>query len=87
MHISCEHKCKFDGRKCNENQKWNIDKCWCECKKHNISEKNYIWNPSTCSCKNGKYLASIIDDSVVRCDEIIDTDAEAKSYDKVKSYN
>ena len=25
-------------------------------------EKDYIWNPSTCSCKNGKYLASIMDD-------------------------
>ena len=26
---------------------------------------------ATCSCKNDKYLASIIDDSVVMCDEII----------------
>ena len=25
--ISCECKCKFDGRKCNSNQKWNNDKC------------------------------------------------------------
>ena len=29
-HISCECKCKFIGRKCNTNQKWNSDKCWCE---------------------------------------------------------
>ena len=48
------------------------DKCWCECKKH-ICEKDYIWNPATCSCKNGKYLASIIeDDSVITYDEIIE---------------
>ena len=26
-HRSCECKCKFDGRKCNSNQKWNNDKC------------------------------------------------------------
>ena len=26
-YISCECKCKFDGRKCNSNQKWNNDKC------------------------------------------------------------
>ena len=26
-HISCECKCKFDGRKCNSNKKWNNDKC------------------------------------------------------------
>ena len=32
-HISCECKCKFDGRKCNSNQKWNNDKCGCQCKK------------------------------------------------------
>ena len=24
-HISCKCKCKFDGRKCNSNQKWNND--------------------------------------------------------------
>ena len=22
----------FNGKKCNSNQQWNIDKCWCECK-------------------------------------------------------
>ena len=30
--ISCRRKCHFDGRKCNSNQKWNNDKCQCECK-------------------------------------------------------
>ena len=30
-------------------------------KKHHVCEKDYIWNPSTCSCENRKYLASIID--------------------------
>ena len=24
-------------------------------------EKDHIWNPATCSCKNCKYLAIIID--------------------------
>ena len=76
--ISCECKCKFDGRKCYSNQKWNTNKCRCECKKHHICEKDYIWNPA--ACENGKYLVSIIDDSVITCDEIID--AEAKSNDE-----
>ena len=26
QHISCECKCKFDGRKCNLDQWWNNDK-------------------------------------------------------------
>ena len=25
MHTSREHKCRFDGRKCDSNQKWNND--------------------------------------------------------------
>ena len=79
-HISCECKYKFDGRKGNSNQWWNKDQCWCECKKHHICAK--VWNLATCCCKNGKYLASIIDDSIIKCDEIKDANAEAKSYDE-----
>ena len=81
-HISCKCKCKFDGRKWNSNQKWNNDKCRCECKKHHICEKGYIWNPATCSCEIGKYLASIIDNSVIMCDEIIDVE-EKKIFKKI----
>ena len=33
----------------------------------------YYWNPVTCSCENGKYLASIIDDSAITCEEIIES--------------
>ena len=40
-------------------------------KKH-VCKKDYIWNPATCSCKNGKYLEIIIDDSVVTCGEVIE---------------
>ena len=43
-------------------------------------KRYYIWNPVTCCSENGKYLASIIDNSVITCDEIID--AEVKSYDE-----
>ena len=72
--ISCECKCKFYlkcgwneiqivfFKKCNSNQKWNR-------KKHHICEKDYIWNPAACSCNNGKYLASITDNSVITCDK------------------
>ena len=40
--------------------------------------KRYICKPATCSCKNGKYLADIMEDSVITCDEIREVDA--KSY-------
>ena len=58
-HTSCKYKCKFDGRKCSSDQWLNSDKCRCKCRKHHLYEKDYIWNPFACSCKNGKYLASI----------------------------
>ena len=61
-YISCEFKCKFAVAKYNSNQRWNNDKCRCECKKHHICEKDYVWNPATYNCENGKYLSSIIDD-------------------------
>ena len=33
-------------------------------------------HPATCSCENGKCLASIMDDSAIVCDDVI------KSYDE-----
>ena len=38
-------------------------------------------NPATCSSKNGNYLASFIDDSVIARDEIIDA-KESKTIPK-----
>ena len=74
-HISCECNCKFDGRKFNLNQKWNNDKCRCRVKNQkelHLRKKNYIWDSATCGYEIGIYLASIIDDSVITCDEIIE---------------
>ena len=47
-HISCAHGCKFHDRKCNLNQKWNHDKCQCECEK----------TIKHCVCKKGFCLES-----------------------------
>ena len=33
--------------------------------------KGLYLSPATCSCENGKYLASIMDDSAITCDEVI----------------
>ena len=71
-HLSFEYKCKFDGRRYNADQWWNNDKCQCECKKRQVCEKDYVWNPATCNCENGKYLESIMDDSAIICDDIVE---------------
>ena len=31
-HVSSNFRCKFYGRKCNSNRKWNKNNCKCECK-------------------------------------------------------
>ena len=49
-HVSCKCKCKFDGKICNSNQKWNYEKCWCDCKKpreQDVCKKDYICNSAT----------------------------------------
>ena len=71
-----ECKCRFDEIKCNSDPWWNNNKFWCEYKKCHACEKDYVWNSATCNCENGKNLASIMDDSAISCDEIIE------SYDK-----
>ena len=50
-HKSCKCECKFGGRKWISNHNRLF-----ECK------KGCFWNLTTCSCKNGKYAGSIIDE-------------------------
>ena len=64
-HETCKRICRLDGIICNSKQRWNEDKCRCECKElidKGVCDKGYIWNPSNCececdkSCSIGKYL-------------------------------
>ena len=52
----------------------------------NVRVKNVMYakkitcTPSTCSCENGKYLASIMDESAITCGEVIESyDEETKT--------
>ena len=42
--------------------------------KNIVCAKDYSWHSTTCSCESGEYLAITIVDSVITCDEIIDTE-------------
>ena len=33
-------------------------------------------NPTSCNCENGKYLSSIMDNSAITCDKVINTNDE-----------
>ena len=43
--------------------------------------KRFYLDPATCSCENEKYLASIMNDSAIMCDEIIDVAAKSNDED------
>ena len=48
-----------------------------------MRKKKKNWNPATCGCKNGKYLASIMNDSAIACDEVTESyDEQTKTFNK-----
>ena len=53
--------------------------------KHHVCVQGYILNFYARACEIDKYLKSIIDDSVVKCDEIIVV--IVKSYDEQTNFN
>ena len=64
-HETCKREYRLDTIVCNNKQRWNNDKRWCDCKElidKGICDKGFIWNPSNCececdkSCDAGEYL-------------------------------
>ena len=72
---SCKCSCLLDGNVCTNLQKWNGDKCRCECLKIKDCDNGYFWNVNNCRCEMKK-LAALI---------------ESKEYDietdKIKSFS
>ena len=56
-HETCKYKCRLDAGVYNNRQRWNDDKCRCECKElidKGVCDKGSNWNPSNCDCEYGK---------------------------------
>ena len=54
---TCKFKCRLDASICNNKQRWNEDKYWCECEElidKGACDKEFIWNPSNCECECDK---------------------------------
>ena len=64
-HETCKFECKFGENVCNNKQRWNKNKCRCECKElidKGVCDKGFFWNPSNFECEcdkacnTGEYL-------------------------------
>ena len=57
-HETCKCICRLTASVCNNKQRWNEDKCRCECREdltdEGICDKGFIWNPSNCECECNK---------------------------------
>ena len=56
-HEACKCICRLNGIICNNKQRWNKDKYWCECKElidKGVCNKGFIWNASNCECECDK---------------------------------
>ena len=82
-HGSSKCVCRLDPIICNNKQKWNENKCRCECltnKKSNDSR--FDWNPNSCKCEHKKKTALLVEE----CKEITDNKTVSiKKYNKTVS--
>ena len=56
-HETCRYECRPDASVCNNKQRWNDDKCRCECKElidKGVCNKGFIWNLRYCECECDK---------------------------------
>ena len=89
FHQSCKRGCLLDEKVCNNLQKWNKDKCRCECLKIDIG---YSWNVNNCRCEMKKLVALTveserfleIEECDVETDEIINV-SECKAFPENKT--
>ena len=79
FHQSCKCGCLLDEKVCNNLQKWNKDKCRCECVIVKKCKIGYSWNVNNCRCEMKK-LTRLIDSE--ECD--VETD-EIKSVSENKT--
>ena len=71
-HETCKWICRLDGIICNSKQRWNEDKCRCECKElihKETFDKEFIWNPSSCEfeCDKSCNIDECLDYSSCMC--------------------
>ena len=80
FHKTCKCGCLLDEKVCNNLQRWNGNKCRCECLKIKKCNIGCSWNVNNCRCEMKK-LASLIETE--ECD--VETD-EIKNVSECKAF-
>ena len=72
-HETCKCKCRLDASVCNNKQRWNDDKCLCECKElieyKGVCDGGFIWNPNSfeCECDKSYDIGEYLDYEHCKC--------------------
>ena len=69
FHKSYKCDCLLNETVCNDQQKWNKDKCRCECLKIEKCDVGFSWNVVNCRCEFKK-AAKLMEEE--KCKEITD---------------
>ena len=55
--------------------------------KHHMWKNDYVWNPSTSAIEIDQFLKSIISDSIITCNKVIDASENVSiNFNEKKSY-
>ena len=65
FHQSCKCGCLLDEKVCNNLQKWNKEKCRCECLKNENCSGNSFCNAINCGCEMEKAAALIVEEECI----------------------
>ena len=72
FHKSCKCGCLLDEKVCNNKQKWNKNKCRCECLEIKNCDVGFSWNVVNCRCEFKKAAASIAEEECgIETDDIV----------------
>ena len=76
FHESCKCVCRLDPIVCNNKQKWNEDKCRCECLVNKKCDDDFVWNINNFECEYRKKAATLTTEE--EC-EVLNDDTEIAS--------
>ena len=84
FHQSGKCGCLLNEKVCNNKQKWNEEKCRCECLEIKACEIGFSWNTVNCSCEIKK-IARLIESKTEECDIGTDQIIKPKSFPENKT--